>query len=153
MKKYRNALLLLISIFFLSLAPELRAQEAMSVADSLEIVNLLKRQQADWNKGDIPAFMEGYLKSDRLTFTGSSGMVKGWQATLERYLRSYPDKQTMGQLNFSFLQLSGLGDQAALLIGRFHLSREIGDASGFFTLVLRKFDGQWKIVSDHTSSE
>ena len=34
---------------------------------------------------------------------------------------------------------------------KFYLKREIGDASGFFTLVFKKVKGKWYIISDHTS--
>jgi len=29
--------------------------------------------------------MEGYLKSDKLVFSGASGPIYGWEATKERY--------------------------------------------------------------------
>ena len=55
-------------------------------ADTLAIRQVLQRQEDAWNRGDIPAFMEGYWKSDSLVFTGASGPTRGWQATLENLL-------------------------------------------------------------------
>jgi hypothetical protein len=37
------------------------------------------------------------------------------------------------------------------VIGKFMLQRKVGDASGHFTLILRRINGVWKIVSDHSS--
>ena len=65
------------------------AQYAVKKSDSLAIVNILFQQQADWNAGDIDAFMEGYLKSDQLVFSGASGPIYGWEATRDRYKRTY----------------------------------------------------------------
>jgi ketosteroid isomerase-like protein len=31
------------------------------------------------------------------------------------------------------------------------LKRKVGDASGHYTLVFKKINGEWKIISDHSS--
>lgn len=36
------------------------------------------------------------------------------------------------------------------MIGKFHLTREVGDVSGHFSLVWKKIKGEWKVVIDHT---
>ena len=33
-------------------------------------------------------------------FIGSKGITYGWDSTLARYKRNYPDKATMGKLTF-----------------------------------------------------
>jgi hypothetical protein len=40
---------------------------------------------------------------------------------------------------------------SAILIGRFFLKRIVGDLSGHFTLVFKKVNNKWFIISDHTS--
>jgi hypothetical protein len=37
------------------------------------------------------------------------------------------------------------------VIGKWHLRRSIGDAGGHFTLVFKKINGRWVIISDHSS--
>ncbi|MEL6593644.1 MAG: nuclear transport factor 2 family protein [Bacteroidota bacterium] len=127
------------------------AQDALKPKDETAIRKALMDQQAAWNNADIPTFMEGYWKSDSLVFTGSSGPTYGWQTTYDNYFKRYPNKQAMGQLNFDILRLEKLSPKSAFVIGRWHLTREIGDVGGYFTLVWKKIDGQWVIVSDHTS--
>jgi uncharacterized protein (TIGR02246 family) len=114
---------------------------------------LLDKQVADWNRGDIPAFMEGYEKSDKLLFVGKS-VTRGHAATLANYLKRYPDRAHMGTLRFEILEVDLLGEGHALVLGRFHLTRTGeggGNADGVFTLVFRKSAGQWRIIADHTS--
>lgn len=108
-------------------------------------------QETCWNQADIPCFMAYYWQSDSLTFTGSNGINQGWQATYDRYVRSYPDAATMGQLTFGVLQLNPLAPDVVQLIGKWDLRREMGDIGGYFTLLWRKIDGQWRIIADHTS--
>lgn len=127
------------------------AQDALKPKDETAIMKALHDQQKAWNQADIPTFMEGYWKSDSLVFTGSTGPQYGWQTTYDNYFKRYPDKASMGQLEFDVLRLEKLGSKSAFMIGRWHLTREIGDVGGYFTLVWKKIDGQWLIVSDHTS--
>ncbi|QLE00916.1 nuclear transport factor 2 family protein [Galbibacter sp. BG1] len=128
------------------------AQEKISAINKTEILEVLKEQENAWNRGDIPTFMEGYWKSKDLAFVGSSGAVFGWEATKNRYLKSYPDTTAMGKLSFEVIKIQQVKEGVAQLIGSFHLKRRIGDLSGYFTLNWRKFDGQWLIISDHTSA-
>ena len=127
------------------------AQYAVKKSDSLAIVNILFQQQADWNAWDIDAFMEGYLKSDQLVFSGASGPIYGWEATRDRYKRTYSDRERMGVLKFDVLHLLALSETVVQLQGKFYLQRTSGDLQGFFTLNWILLNKQWYIISDHTS--
>ena len=37
------------------------------------IIDILNKQEKDWNRGDIDEFMKGYLKSEKLIFKGING--------------------------------------------------------------------------------
>ena len=128
------------------------SQKRLSQIDSLAIVKILYEQQEDWNRGDIDAFMQGYLKSDQLVFSGSSGPIYGWEATRNRYKKTYSDRQKMGKLKFDILNIIGLSSTVIQLQGKFYLSRIIGDTQGYFTLNWIKANNQWFIISDHTSA-
>jgi beta-aspartyl-peptidase (threonine type) len=123
---------------------------AVDSSDAI-ITEVLVQQQTAWNQGDIPAFMKGYWNSPELSFSGSSGISRGWQAVLARYQKNYPEQAAMGHLEFSELQIHPLGDSAAMVLGKWHLQRSGGDIGGVFTLVFQKFPDGWKIIHDHTS--
>ncbi|HEX7696271.1 MAG TPA: nuclear transport factor 2 family protein [Candidatus Acidoferrum sp.] len=120
--------------------------------DTKAINDVLSAQQAAWNRGDVDAFLVGYWRSPELTFSGSSGVSRGWDGVLARYKKSYPNHAAMGQLEFSDLEFRFLGPDAALVLGQWHLKRESGDIGGVFTLVWQKFPDGWKIIHDHTSA-
>ena len=122
------------------------------VADREAIGAVLRAQQSAWNRGDVEAFLEGYWHSPELTFSGSSGVARGWDAVLARYKKSYPDGAAMGQLSFSDLEFRFLGPDAALVLGKWHLHREKDELGGVFTLVWQRFPAGWKIIHDHTSA-
>ena len=121
-------------------------------ADTRAINDVLSAQQSAWNRGDVDAFLVGYWPSPELTFSGSSGVSRGWDGVLARYKKSYPNHAAMGQLEFSDLEFRYLGPDAALVLGQWHLKRESGDIGGVFTLVWQKFPDGWKIIHDHTSA-
>lgn len=116
-----------------------------------EIKKVLQMQEKAWNRGDIQAFMNGYWKNDSLLFVGKAGPVYGWQGALDRYIKTYPDKETMGILTFNLLRFDGLSASSYFVLGKWHLKRKKGDVGGVFTLVFKKIDGKWLIVADHTS--
>jgi ketosteroid isomerase-like protein len=120
--------------------------------DVVAINQVLSAQAAAWNRGDIDAFMEGYWKSDKLRFASGGTVTHGWQTTLERYKKHYPDKATMGALAFTIHEVSVVSADAAVVFGKWELIREKDKPWGLFTLTFRKIAGAWVIVSDHTSS-
>ena len=128
------------------------AQSKVSKKDSFQIAETLFQQQADWNRGDIDAFMEGYIKTDALVFSGASGPIYGWDATRARYKKSYSNRILMGTLKFDILSMTLLSSKVVQLQGKFYLTRDIEDSSGYFTLTWLKKKSQWLIISDHTSS-
>jgi len=119
--------------------------------DEKIIRNILADQISFWNKGDIPGFMQGYWNSDSLVFVGKNGPTYGYNNTLRNYQKNYPNKDYMGILNFDILSVQPMEKDHFFVIGKFMLQRKVGDASGHFTLIFRRINGVWIIVSDHSS--
>ena len=95
--------------------------------------------------------MNGYWQNDSLMFIGKSGITYGWQKTLDNYKKGYPDTASMGKLNFELLQIKRLSVNYFFVVGKWHLTRSIGDVGGAFTLLFRKVKNKWVIVADHSS--
>ena len=119
--------------------------------DEMAVRNLLAEQTKQWNDGDIPSFMNTYWKSDSLMFIGKSGVTYGWQKTMDNYKKNYPDTVAMGKLDFELLEVKRLSVMYFFVIGKWHLTRSMGDISGAFTLLFRKVKNKWVIVADHSS--
>ena len=128
-------------------------QQVVFVEDEkTSIAGTLKAQSAAWSAGDIDRFMQDYWQSDKLRFASGGTVKHGWQTTLDRYKVRYPDHAAMGSLSFTDLDIEILSDKHALVFGRWTLTREQDAPTGLFTLHMKKFGEEWKIVSDHTSS-
>jgi hypothetical protein len=116
-----------------------------------KILTLLDTQTQAWNRGDLEGFMKGYWENDSLRFIGKSGITYGYNNTLNNYKRGYPDTAAMGKLQFTILVVKKLSPRYFEVVGKWYLKRSIGDVSGHYTLLLRKINSKWVIVSDHSS--
>ena len=140
-----------ISVVFLIITSANSYSQTLKEKDSLKILNVLEQQRIAWNDKNINEFMKGYLKSDKLVFSGSNGPVFGWNFVKDRYLKTYSTKELMGYLSFEINNLFSLSRKVAILLGKFNLQRKNEKLSGYFTLIFKKINGNWYIVSDHTS--
>lgn len=129
-----------------------QASLPLSVEAEPKIRARLMAQQADWNKGDLDAFMNVYWKSDDLTFASGGKLTRGWQATLDGYKSRYSTKEEIGQLTFGDLEFHPLEAHIMLVLGTWHLERGDNSVGGNFSLIWKQFDGEWFIVHDHTSA-
>ncbi len=120
-------------------------------AAKAEILQILQAQAAAWNRGDLDAFMQTYAPVSDLRFASGGSVTYGWQPTLERYKQRYPDRAAMGVLAFSDLAVTVLSPDAALVFGRWQLTRAADAPHGLFTLLVRRTPAGWRIFADHTS--
>lgn len=145
---------ILVGLMVLSMGCGGPTKRSFTPADRASTLQLLDDQREAWNRGDIEAFMEGYLKSPELIFTSGSEVRKGYQVTLDRYRARYgDDSSTMGKLSFEVLELQPLGADGAVLLGRWELSGLDKPAGGVFSVVMERRPEGWRIVHDHTSSD
>lgn len=120
-------------------------------ADEKLIRDAIKEQVSAWNAGDNNRFMQTYWQSDSLMFIGKSGVTYGWQNTLNNYIKGYPDTAAMGKLDISLVDVKRLSVLYFHVVGKWHLTRSVGDIGGHFTLLFKKIKGKWVIVADHSS--
>ena len=138
---------LLLTILLLSSLQLLHAQGK----NEQKIRELLTMQTESWNRGDIEGFMETYWRNDSLLFIGKNGVRRGWEETLNNYKRGYPDTAAMGKLSFDIIKVERLSSKYYFVVGKWMLTRSIGNLSGHYNLLMKKIRGKWVIVADHSS--
>jgi ketosteroid isomerase-like protein len=141
---------IIILVFFASASAQSNPAHP-SGGDEQIIRAALEEQRLAWNNGDLERFMDTYWQNDSLMFIGKSGITYGWQNTLNNYKKNYPDTATMGKLKFDILEVKRLSVMYFFVVGKWHLTRSIGDVGGHFTLLFRKVKNKWVIVADHSS--
>jgi len=148
---------ILLTLFLLlpiiSMAIESQTSAKKKNAKTIAAIRAVLDAQRDaWNRGDIEGYMDGYERSEQTVFVSGDNLTRGWQTVLERYKKNYNTREKMGTLTFSDLEVTLLGKDAAVVLGRWHLQRANDEPHGRFTLVIRRTKHGWKIIHDHTSS-
>ena len=135
-----------------AIAQTVRAPRGDRAINAIRAV--LDKQVEAWNAGRLEPFMEGYWKSPELSFFSGGRKLQGWDATLDRYRKTYQSEgRQMGRLSFSELDILQLGSGAAVVRGRWELVLSDGTRpGGLYTLIFRRFRDSWRIIHDHTSS-
>lgn len=123
----------------------------VSAVPTDDIVQLLKGQEEAWNRGDLDAYMQGYWQNEQLMLISNGKFRNGWDETLAAYKKNYPDKESLGELTFTIKEIKMLSNYAAMVVGRWDLTRLKDTPTGVFTLLVEKIDDRWVITMDHSS--
>jgi hypothetical protein len=124
---------------------------------AMDVEAMLHASAASWNGGDLDGFLDDYWRSGELTFSGATGVTRGWDDVQTRYQDSYWAPGTVrDSLRFEGIEVLPLGDGHKLALGQYVLFRPeeggVVTSSGTFSLILQNMEGEWKIVHDHTSA-
>lgn len=125
-----------------------------SANPAAEILAVMQKSVADWNRGDMAAFARSYKNSPDILFIGRS-VSHGYAQMLAAYREHYANRAQMGRLSFSRLAVQPLDERFATVTGNYHLRRGKaggGDADGYFLLVFEKTTRGWKIVRDDSTA-
>jgi uncharacterized protein (TIGR02246 family) len=117
-----------------------------------DIAAALDASAAAWSRGDLADFMALYEKSPEIRYVNPQGMTQGFDAIQAMYGARFGKHEPMGELSIALIEVKRVGPQYAFVTGRFTLKQASGKvATGLTTLLFHHADGQWRIVSDHTS--
>lgn len=117
-----------------------------------QITAMMTRSAAAWNRGDLDAFMSDYEPDNSTTYIGRTGVLHGRAAIRQVYAPRFAPGGVRDSLSFQNIEVDVLAPDVANVIAYYVLSR--GDstvARGPTSLVMRKSDGRWRIVHDHSS--
>ena len=128
-----------------------------SVAVAAEVTAMLTESSRAWNRDDLDAFIADYATDRPLSFVGGETVVRSVETLRTNYERSWFGGVTVPpDLDFSEVEVRPLGASHALAFGRWTLytpgfEEQPVVGSGWFSLVLERIDGRWKIIHDHSS--
>jgi ketosteroid isomerase-like protein len=119
-----------------------------SPGDAAAIREAMAGQEAAWDRGDIPGFMQAY--ADTVCFHSPKGNTCGKAAVTDAYQRSYPSPEAMGDLAFGIHEVVPAGADHAWVSGTWALHRANDTLSGAFALLWVRGGDGWRIARDHT---
>ena len=132
----------------------LPANSSVSKPDDQQVYEILLKMLDRWNAHDIEGHLEAYWKSPELLVVIDSEQFNGWQQLHDSYINGYPDRAAMGFIEPTRIQVRLLKPDLALALTWWTISFPSSNqkAVGTTTMNLQKFDGGWKIVASHSST-
>lgn len=145
-----NRKFILCLFLFFAMLSRIRAQsgtEAMPKAAA--IIAAMKNSENDWNTGSLDNFMKMYTDSSTMMYpTGPVGLSTIRNLYQTKYFNGKMPKQN---LHYSDMKVTMLGENYALLTGKFTLSgNNLPERSGVYSLVMVYTKDGWKILHDHS---
>ncbi len=155
----RSVLVVLLALLALSACKVERATgnfDGSGILPGLngQIQTLLDRSAEAWNAGDLEGFMATYDRSPSTTYAGADEVLAGWEEIRSHYAPRFRPGAERDSLHFESLRTRPLGQRHALAVARYVLHRD-GEitATGRFTLVVVRIEGDWRIIHDHSSAD
>ena len=116
-----------------------------------EIQALVEESATAWNRGDL----DGHLadNADSISFMTRQGPIVGKAKTADALRRSFfREGKPVQQLRFEQVTIRPLGDDHALVVGRFILDGGgQPEHSGWFSTIWERQAGGWRVIHDHSS--
>jgi uncharacterized protein (TIGR02246 family) len=120
--------------------------------DPQRIRALFESGCAAWNRGDIDGYLADYWHSDKVRWV-SEGMVSyGFEAIASAFKSRFNTPENMGKLEVANLEIQLLSESDALVFGGWTQTTRTARRNGVFTVHMKKIDGEWLVVSDHSST-
>lgn len=121
-----------------------------------EIAAMLARAATHWNSGDLDAFVDDYLPGSGTTYIGGRGILRGPANIRAAYAPRFAPGGVRDSLSFELQDVDPLAPDVLNVIATYILVRHVGGrdsvtARGPTSLVMRRVDGRWRIVHDHSS--
>jgi ketosteroid isomerase-like protein len=119
----------------------------------LDVVKVVLAQQNAWNKGDLDAYLSHY-KDAPDTQAVLANLVRGIDNIRGAYKQNFPNKDSMGAIEDTDIEVKALGDNYALATGKYHLNRPKksgGPIEGTFMELFEKTPAGWQIIFSQSS--
>jgi ketosteroid isomerase-like protein len=105
-----------------------------------------------WNDKNVNGYLDAYWNSEKTRYVSGDTVVRGKTQIANRI----HDNGIQGKLSTHDMEINYIGSEDAVVFARFLLvlvdSGEQQHTRGVFTVHVRRFAGNWKIVSDHSSA-
>jgi ketosteroid isomerase-like protein len=144
-----NVKIIVILVTFAAIAVQSRAQGTDARSKTAAIIAAMDNSADEWNKGDLEDFMKMYTDSSTMMYpTGPVGLSSIRELYEKKYFNGKMPKQN---LNYSEMKVTMLGENYALLTGKFTLKGgSLPERSGIYSLVMVLTKDGWKILHDHS---
>lgn len=118
---------------------------------------MMANSARSWNRGDLDAFLEDYAPGDAPTFVTPRTLLRGRTAIRGVYAARFAPGAVRDSLSFELQDVDVIDTDVTHVIATYILARRLTDgrdsvtSKGPTSLLMRRIDGRWRIVHDHSS--
>ena len=113
----------------------------------VDIRNSFDNWTTAWNNDDIEGYLNGYANLPSVRYVSGKKIIKG-KENIENLFRERGAKGTLSLVHF---ESECVSESDAVCFGQYRLTCDDDKHEGCFTVHVRKIEGSWKIISDHSS--
>jgi uncharacterized protein (TIGR02246 family) len=140
--------LVVLAVCTVPVAAQDKDQLFTATRQQLDVTKVLLAQESAWNAGDLDGYVSHYKDApDTQAILGSA--AHGLDTIRNAFRQNFPNREVMGHLENSEVEVRALGDNFTLVTGRYQLTRSKkggGDATGTFTEIFEKTTAGWQVI-------
>ena len=116
-----------------------------------EVRDAFEQWSTAWNKGDLEGYLASYHDAEDIRWVRDTRVVRGKTAIAEMYRSSFSAPEQMGHLTLTHMEVTPAGECDAVVFATIEYTVNDQLSTAAFTAHLRKINGEWLILSDHTA--
>ena len=127
-------------------------EKYLDAVDEYKIRQYFSKQEKCWNTADIACFTNAFTVSEALQNGSKAATTFGYEEVIREF-KKLSTKEGMGNLHIDNIKTRRLGDNLYMATGKINLKfPEQEDISqSRFVVLLKKINGDWKIITEHSS--
>ncbi len=150
---FRHAALLALSFCTLPLIGQAGDQLYTATQEQLAVTKVIIAQENAWNRADLDGYL-AHFKDAPDTQVLLAGPVRGIANVRAMFHLNFPNKESMGTMENSEVEVRELGENFALATGKYKLMRSKkggGNTEGVFTEIFEKTPRGWRVIFNETT--
>jgi len=116
-----------------------------------EIYDQMTKMVDAWNRHDIDAYLDGFLRSDDILLVVEGETIRGWDLLSKAFHSGYPNPEEMGTVTIDRMQIQMLGPDLGFALVWYSVAFPKKKQFGTDTVIVKKVPEGWREMISHTS--
>lgn len=116
-----------------------------------EIYDQMMKMLDAWNRHDLDAYLDGFLRSDDIVLVVEGETIRGWDLLSKAFHSGYPNPSEMGTVTFDRMQVQMLAPDLGFVLLWYTIVFPKKKEFGTDTIIMKKVPEGWREMVSHTS--
>lgn len=116
-----------------------------------EIYGQMMKMVDAWNRHDLDAYLDGFLRSDDILLVVEGETIRGWDLLSKAFHSGYPNPQEMGTVTVDRMQVQMLAPDLGFVLIWYSVVFPKKKQFGTDTVIVKKVSEGWREMISHTS--